>query len=54
MDAKRLPEIAEARAKLVMIYRKAREENPALARLLFKRIKRMTEIVVQHAQRQLQ
>ena len=37
-EAIRLPEIADARAKLLALYRKARADNPALARLLFRRI----------------
>lgn len=38
-ELKKIPEIAKARQEFANCYRKARKDNPRLARLLWKRVK---------------
>ena len=53
MDDKYLPENVENRAKLAALYRGWRKDNPKIARLLFKRIKRASEQITGQAGRNL-
>lgn len=39
LDWKREPQMAAARTSMAQSYRKMREDNPAMARLLFKRLR---------------